>query len=89
MTVDPDGGVVWFGLADRSALTHAICAALGARTEDRRTILWVERIDLASREGPVVLFHDEDGTSHLELPELDAGARHRVIAQLEAAGFNR
>lgn len=89
MTVDPDGRAVRFGLADRSALTAALCAALRAQREDRQTILWVERVDLASVEGPVVLFHDEDGTSHLELPELDASARQRVFALLEAAGFTR
>ena len=87
--VDHDLGAVWFGSADATALTTRVCAALAANVTSRRVIVWVERVDLDTEDGSLALYHDEDGTSHLDLLNLEAPARERVIARLEAAGFAR
>ena len=83
----PALGAIRFGETDPLALTDRLCAALGASIISREFLTWVERVDLASAEGPVVLFNDEDGSSHLELPALDRTARERVVALLREAGF--
>jgi hypothetical protein len=87
MTVDPDGGAVWFGFTDAGLLTRTLCEALGAREVARRTIQWVERVDLSADDGALILFHEEDGTSQLDLLSLDLPAREAIIARLQLAGF--
>jgi hypothetical protein len=89
MWVDDDLGAASFGLTDPATLRARICAALEGKVTSRRVIIWVERVDIDTQDGAMALFHDEDGTSHLDLLSLDVPARERVIARLEAAGFTR
>lgn len=89
MRIDPDLGAIWFGSANPAALTAKLRAVLGADIAARRMLIWTERVDLETEEGHLVLFHDEDGSSHLELLSLEASARQRIVARLEAAGFAR
>jgi len=83
--VDRDGGAVWFGPIDPEALTAKLCSVLDASAGEPETLVWVRRIDVASPEGTFPLFHDEDGSSHLELHHLDEAVRQRIIAMLSAA----
>lgn len=87
MRFDPDLGAIWFETADQAALTDQLCAALGADIAARKFITWVERVDMLTEEGPIVLFNDEDGASHIELPELDMPSRERIATRLRAAGL--
>jgi hypothetical protein len=84
MTVDADAGEVWFH-ADQAAM---VCSALDAEIVNCRTLIWLERLDLRSGTFSLPLFHDEDGTSHLELTHLSVADRAEVLAMFTQAGFH-
>jgi hypothetical protein len=86
--LDADGGAVWFQDGDQAELTSEICSALNANVAQSRTLVWVDRLDLRSGSLTFPLFHDEDGSSHLELVELSAADRDRVVRMLVDGGFH-
>jgi hypothetical protein len=92
MNIDTDEGAVWFGTsdltsADQAELTSSVCQALGAVVAARKRLVWVERQDLRRESWSVPLFHDEDGSSHLELGHLKPLERACVVARLRESGF--
>jgi len=82
MTVDEDGGAVRFMPDDQDALTAKLCSALNASSGQPKTLVWVRRVEIDSPEGSFPLFHDEDGSSHIELHHLDGLQRRRIIELL-------
>jgi hypothetical protein len=88
MWLDADLGAVRFLGGDPANLTSAVCSALNANVAQSRTLVWVERLDLRAGSLTVPLFHDEDGSSHLELAELSAVDRDRVVQMLAEGGFH-
>ena len=84
LRIDEDGGAVRFAPCDQGALTVRLCGLLDAKVDRRQLLVWVERVDLVSEDGSFPLFHDEDGSSHLELVHLGEDQRQRVISRLRA-----
>jgi hypothetical protein len=86
MKVNEDRDEIRFLPEDQGALTSRLCALLKAVVENRRFLIWVERVDISSPEGSFPLFHDEDGSSRIDLHHLPQAQRERLIAALQA-GF--
>lgn len=84
MRIEEHGGAVWFAPDDQAALTRKLCSVLNATASEPTPLVWVRRVELVSPEGSFPLFHDEDGTSHVELHHLDEIPRQRVISLLKA-----
>jgi hypothetical protein len=85
LRVAEDGGAVFFGMVDRKTLIETLCELLGATIEGRHMLVWVERVELRTDLGPLVLFNDEDGSSHPEMTAIDAATRVALVARLQAA----
>ncbi len=84
MRVDEDGGAVWFVPDDQAALTAKLYSVLNAAAVEPEPLVWVRRVEIVSPEGSFPLFHDEDGTSHVELHHLEELPRQRIISLLQA-----
>jgi hypothetical protein len=87
MKLDDDLGAVRFDGTNPRVLAGALCEALNLAVVNRRVLIWVERLDLASDRWSFPLFLDEDGSSRLEIAMLDDKERREVLAKLRQAGF--